>query len=135
KYELLDFLLTESSRPVTWLAVLSRDDQPEAALNTLRVAEPLIKRKGIPQASCRPLVGQVDLRNPFIFAAMRSSKAAFNQPIEVQRHLYRDPAFRQAFRQDLQRPRRLFSGKWETVDVHQVSNPPLQAVEKQTVAE
>jgi hypothetical protein len=26
KYELLDFLLTESNAPVTWLAVLSRDD-------------------------------------------------------------------------------------------------------------
>jgi len=135
KYELLDLFLTESGRPVTWLAVLSRDDQPEAALETLRKAEPLIKRKGIPQTSCRPLVGQVDLRNPFIFAAMRSWKPAFNQPVEVQRHLYRDPAFRQAFRQDLQRPRRLFSGKWETVEVHQVSNPALQTVEKKTVAE
>jgi len=135
KYELLDFLLTESGRPVTWLAVLSRDDQPEAAMNTLRVAEPLIKRKGIPQASCRPLVGQVDLRNPFIFAAMRSWKPAFNQPVEVQKEVYRSAEFRAAFRADLARPRLVFSGRWETIEVHEVSNPALKSLEKKTVAE
>ncbi len=135
KYELLDFLLTESGRPVTWLAVLSRDDQPEAAMHTLRVAEPLIKRKGIPQASCRPLVGQVDLRNPFIFAAMRSWKPAFNQPVEVQKELYRSAEFRQAFRADLARPRLVFSGRWETIEIHEVSNPALKPLEKKTVAE
>ncbi|HJY82047.1 MAG TPA: amidohydrolase family protein [Candidatus Binatia bacterium] len=135
KYELLDFLLTESGRPVTWLAVLSRDDQPEAAMKTLRVAEPLIKRKGIPQASCRPLVGQVDLRNPFIFAAMRSWKPAFNQPIEKQKELYRSAEFRNAFRADLTRPRLVFSGRWETIEIHEVGNPMLKSLEKKTVAE
>jgi N-acyl-D-aspartate/D-glutamate deacylase len=120
---------------VTWLAVLSRDDQPEAAMNTLRAAEPLIKRKGIPQASCRPLVGQVDLRNPFIFAALRSWKPAFNQPVEVQKELYRSAEFRNAFRADLTRPRLVFSGRWETIEVHEVSNPALKSLEKKTVAE
>src|SRR5262245_17514634 len=135
KYELLDFLLTESGRPVTWLAVLSRDDQPEAAMKTLRAAAPLIQRKGIPQASCRPLMGQVDLRNPFIFAAMRSWKPAFNQPIEKQKELYRSAEFRNAFRADLTRPRLVFSGRWETIEIHEVGNPMLKSLEKKTVAE
>ena len=133
--ELLDFLLTESNAPVTWLAVLSRDDDPEAAMNTLRAAEPLIKRKGIPQASCRPLVGQIDLRIPFIFAAMRSWKPAFNQPVEVQKNLYRSAEFRAAFRADLARPRLVFSGRWDTIEVHEVSSPALKHLEKRTVAE
>ena len=30
EYALLDFLLTESGRPVTWLGVVSRDDKPDA---------------------------------------------------------------------------------------------------------
>ena len=135
KYELLDFLLTESNGPVTWLAVLSRDDDPEAAMNTLRAAEPLIKRKGIPQASCRPLVGQIDLRIPFIFAAMRSWKPAFNQPVDVQKNLYRSAEFRAAFRADLARPRLVFSGRWDTIEVHEVSSPALKHLEKRTVAE
>ena len=44
EYEFLDFMLTESSRPVTWLALLNRDDQPEACLDTLRQADSLIRR-------------------------------------------------------------------------------------------
>lgn len=39
EYELLDLLLTESGRPVRWLSVRSEE--------TLRKAEPLIKRGGI----------------------------------------------------------------------------------------
>jgi N-acyl-D-amino-acid deacylase len=104
-------------------------------MNTLRAAEPLIKRKGIPQASCRPLVGQIDLRIPFIFAAMRSWKPAFNQPVDVQKNLYRSAEFRAAFRTDLARPRLVFSGRWDTIEVHEVSSPALKHLEKRTVAE
>ena len=35
--ELLDFLLTESGRPVTFIALFDRDDIPEAVRNTLRL--------------------------------------------------------------------------------------------------
>ena len=44
EHALLDMLLTESGRQVTWLALLNRDDQPDAALNTLRTIEPLFKK-------------------------------------------------------------------------------------------
>src|SRR5260370_35021365 len=36
EYELLDFTLSESERPVTFLALLHRDDLPEACQETLR---------------------------------------------------------------------------------------------------
>jgi N-acyl-D-aspartate/D-glutamate deacylase len=64
EYEFLDLLLTESGRNVTWLALLNRDDYPNACQDTLRKAEPLIRRGGIPQVNCRPLIIQIDLRNP-----------------------------------------------------------------------
>jgi len=80
-------------------------------------------------------VGQVDLRNPFIFAAMRSWKPAFNQPVEAQQALYRSVEFRNAFRADLTRPRLVFSGRWETIEIHEVNNPALKSLEKKTVAE
>jgi N-acyl-D-aspartate/D-glutamate deacylase len=134
EYELLDLLLTESGRPVTWLALLSRDDQPEACRRTLRQADPLIRRGGIPQVTCRPLSGQLDLRKPFIFANMPSWGPAFNQPVEVQMQLYRDVAFRQAFRKELETPR-VFSGRWDRVEVKEVSNPACRALEGKTVAE
>jgi len=134
EYDLLDFLLTESGRPVTWLGVISRDDKPEAGPEMLRKAEPLIKRGGVPQVTCRPFVIQIDLRNPFIFANHPSWNPVFNRSPEEQARVYRDPAFRQAFRKELETPR-IFSGRWERLEVKEVSNPALKPLEGKTVAE
>src|SRR5579863_1971144 len=49
QYELLDFLLTESGQPVTFLALFDRDDIPEAVRNTMRKVAPLLKRGARPQ--------------------------------------------------------------------------------------
>lgn len=134
EYALLDFLLTESGRPVTWLGVVSRDDKPEAGPEILRKAEPLIKRGGIPQVTCRPFVIQINLRNPFIFANHPSWNPVFNRSPEEQARVYRDPMFRQAFRKELEKPR-IFSGRWERLEVKEVSNPTMKGLEGKTVAE
>ncbi len=132
--ELLDMLLSESGRPVTWLALLNRDDKPEACQETLREVEPLIKRGGIPQVTCRPLMVQIDLRSPFIFANMPSWSGVFNQPPEAQMRLYRESGFRNAFREELKTPR-IFSGNWSRLEVKEVSNPRLKPLEGRTVDE
>ena len=51
--DLLDFLLTESGRPVTFIALFDRDDIPEAVRNTLRLAAPQIAKGARPQTSDR----------------------------------------------------------------------------------
>ena len=134
EYDLVDFLLTESGRPVTWLGVISRDDKPTAGPDMLRKTEPLIKRGGVPQVTCRPFVIQIDLRNPFIFANHPSWNPVFNRSVEEQMRVYRDPDFRRAFRTELETPR-IFSGKWERLEVKEVSNPALKPLEGRTVAE
>ncbi len=133
-YALLDMLLTESNRPVTWLALLNRDDKPEAAMNTLRAVEPLFKRGAIPQVTCRPLIIQIDLRKPFIFANLPCWKPAFDRPVEEQMQFYRDEKFRAEFRKELETPK-VFNGKWERAVVHVASKPELQALVGQSVAE
>jgi N-acyl-D-aspartate/D-glutamate deacylase len=135
-YELLNLLLTESNRPVTWLALLNRDDRPEMCLETLRKTEPLLRKGAIPQVTCRPLIIQINLRNPFIFANMPSWKPAFNQTVETQKTLYREESFRQAFRKALQEPR-IFSDKtlWGRLVVKEVTNPALKSCEGKTVAQ
>jgi len=85
EYEFLDMLLRESTRPVTWLALLNRDDMPDACQETLRKAEPLIRRGGVPQVTCRPLTIQINLRDPFIFANLSSWNPVFNQPRDAQK--------------------------------------------------
>ena len=134
EYELLDLLLTESGRPATWLAIVDRDDKPEACLDSLHKAEPLIKRGGIPQVNCLPMSNEFNLHNPFLFGSHPSWKPAFNQPVAEQMKVYRDPAFRQAFRQELETPR-IFSGNWNLVEVREAHNPALKSLEGKTVVE
>jgi N-acyl-D-amino-acid deacylase len=134
EYELLDMLLTESGRPVTWLAMATTPKNPERANETLTRLEPLIRRGGLPQVLCKPFVAQLDLRNPFTFSDMQSWNRAFNQPVEEQKRIYADPEFRAAFRKDLQSPH-LFNGKWHRVEILEVANPALKKYERKTVGE
>jgi N-acyl-D-amino-acid deacylase len=134
EYELLDMLLQESTRPVTWLALLNRDDMPDACQETLRKAEPLIRRGGVPQVTCRPLTIQINLRDPFIFANLPSWNPVFNQPREAQKRYYSDPQFRSDFREALKRPA-VFNGKWDRLEIKEVKNPQLQPLVGQTVAD
>ena len=131
---LLEFLLDESQRPVTWLAMASRPDQPEASADTLRRLEPLIRRGGVPQVLCKPFVIQMDLRNPFSFADMELWQPVFNQPLEKQKEFYRNPEFRRAFRAELKKPH-LFQGRWNRVEVLETASPALKQYERKTVGE
>jgi len=134
EYALLDLLLTESGRPVTWLALLNRDDMPDACQNTLRATEPLIKKGAVAQVTCRPLIIQIDLRSPFIFANLPCWKPAFQRPVEEQKQFYRDPTFRAAFRKEMEAPK-VFGGKWERAVIHEVGNPALRHLLGKSVAE
>lgn len=135
-YEVLSLFVRESNRPVTWLALLNRDDKPEACMETLRQTESLLKRGAVPQVTCKPLIIQIDLRNPFIFSNMPSWKGAFNQPVEKQMELYRQADFRQAFRKALQEPR-IFSDKtlWGRLNIKEVTDPALEKYLWKTVAD
>jgi N-acyl-D-amino-acid deacylase len=132
EYNLLDMLLTESERPVTWLAMASTPRHPERALETLGRLEPLIKRGGIPQVLCKPFSAQLDLRNPFSFADNASWGRVFNQPVETQKQIYADPEFRRQFRDSLKRPH-LFMGHWHRVEVLEAKSPALKQFEGKTV--
>jgi N-acyl-D-amino-acid deacylase len=134
EYELLDFMLTHSQRPITFLAMSVNPKRPEGAGETLRRLQPLLSRGAMPQITCRPFVVQIDLRNPFTFADMDSWNRVFNQPAEVQKRIYADPAFRQAFREELKKPH-LFNGKWHRVEILEVSNPAMKEIERKSVAQ
>jgi N-acyl-D-amino-acid deacylase len=124
EFELLDLLLSESQRPVTWLALLNRDDKPEAPQQTLRDTAPLLERGAIPQVTVRPLLVQIDLRNPFLFANIDCFNPAFNRTVEEQKEVYRSTSLRDGFRKELENPR-IFSGKWERAVINQVGSPEL----------
>jgi N-acyl-D-amino-acid deacylase len=122
EYALMDLLLRESGRPVTWLALLNRVDNPEAPLRTLDRMAPLHARGAVPQVSCRPLIVQLDLRKPFMFANMACWNRVFNRSVEEQAAIYRESTFRDQFRDALKTPN-IFTGDWRLMIVHEVGKP------------
>src|SRR6185503_3991777 len=132
--ELLDFMLTESARPITFIAMFDRDDISEAVRTSLRKAAPMIARGARPQTSPLPLTREVNMRNPFSFGAFPSWKRVFEDKSKAaQAAVYRDVNFRNQFRKELKRPAAF--GNWERITVHEVKSPALKKWEGQTVAE
>jgi N-acyl-D-aspartate/D-glutamate deacylase len=132
--ELLDFLLDESARPVTFIAMFDRDDLPEAVRTTLAKAAPMIAKGARPQTSPLPLTREINMRNPFSFAAFPSWKRVFEDKSKAaQSAVYRDVDFRNQFREELKRPASF--GNWARITVHEVRSPELKKFEGRTVAE
>src|SRR5688500_11951795 len=122
---LLDFMLEESGRPITFIAMFDRDDLPEAVRTSLARARPMIQRGARPQTSPLPLTREINMRNPFSFAAFPSWKRVFEDKAkEAQARVYRDPAFRNQFREELKRPAAF--GNWARITVHEVRSPELK---------
>ena len=134
EYALLELLVMESERPVTWLNLRDRDDAPEAWTNTLEQVAPLLARGSRPQVAVRPLEVEFNLRNPFLFASFRSTKPVFGDAtLEDQKRTYADPEFRRAFAADLERST-VFHDIWRQTKVKEATNPALKATEWKTIA-
>ncbi|HEX6297157.1 MAG TPA: amidohydrolase family protein [Burkholderiales bacterium] len=132
--ELLDFLLEESRRPVTFIAMFDRDDIPEAVRTSLVKAAPMIAKGARPQTSPLPLTREINMRNPFSFAAFPAWKRVFeDKSKEAQAAVYRDARFRSAFREDLKHPASF--GNWARIAVHEVGSPELKRFEGKTIEE
>ncbi|CAN5905909.1 amidohydrolase family protein [soil metagenome] len=132
--ELLDFLLEESGRPVTFIALFDRDDIPEAVRDTLRRAAPMIAKGARPQTSPLPLTREVDMKNPFAFAAFPAWKRVFaDMSKDAHRRVYADPAFRNEFRENLKNPTGF--SNWGRIGVYNVRNPTLKSFEGKSVAQ
>jgi len=132
--ELLDFMLEESRRPITFIAMFDRDDISEAVRTSLRKARAMIQRGARPQTSPLPLTREINMRNPFSFAGFPAWKRVFeDKSKEAQAAVYRDRAFRDAFRENLKKPAGF--GNWSRITVHEVKNPKLKPLEGRTVEE
>ena len=123
--ELLDFMLTESARPITFIAMFDRDDISEAVRTSLAKAAPMIARGARPQTSPLPLTREINMRNPFSFAAFPSWQRVFEDKSKAaQAAVYRDVVFRNQFREELKRPAAF--GNWERITVHEVRSLKLK---------
>jgi N-acyl-D-aspartate/D-glutamate deacylase len=135
EYALLDLLSGASGRPVTWLNLRDRDDQPNAWVETLERVAPLLARGCVPQVAARPLIIEFNLRNPFLFASMNSMKPVFgDKSTDAQKRVYADPDFRRTFSEELKR-RAVLDDLWNRATIKEANASALKLLEWQTVAE
>jgi N-acyl-D-aspartate/D-glutamate deacylase len=131
--DLLKFMLDESGRRVTWLAVLDIEDKPQGGAETLQRSEELIRRGGIPQVSCRPLIAEIEFKSGMAFSLMRAWQPAVGQPPEKLKQIYADPDFRHAVLDEMGQG--VFGRNWKRVEVCDVGRPELTHLVGKTVAE
>jgi N-acyl-D-amino-acid deacylase len=96
-------LQQEVGRPITWTALLTVQGFP---YHERVIAEhDAARERGIevwPQVSCRPLVFQMNLAEPFTLNMRESFQALMDRPVEDRMAAYRDPAWRERAWADLQ---------------------------------
>ncbi|RLA13641.1 MAG: amidohydrolase [Gammaproteobacteria bacterium] len=134
-YDLIDFLLTESHRPVTWAFLLVPPENPSVVGATLEKVNDLYARGAVPQVSCRPFMTQLELSKPFLFADRESFHKIINLPREQQKLAYRDEAFRKAARDELDNSPGVFGNGWGRVELQEFSNPELEQFTGRSVAD
>ncbi len=139
KMDHLKRLARESGRPVIWAALFHQTDQPERTWRALAwteeaAAEGLTVR---PQISCRPLIMDFDLRNPYPFEGLPSWQKVLPLPQSEWKGVYASREFREALKRDLtpQGKQWLFHGRWEEVRVIGTRLAEYRALEGKTVAE
>ncbi|MGO9058667.1 MAG: N-acyl-D-amino-acid deacylase family protein [Candidatus Binataceae bacterium] len=134
EHRLLDLMLTQSERPITWLMLLDRDDDPEACQRSLARAGSLTRRGALAQTNSLPIYNKFNLRNPFIFGGFDCCKPAVSRPAAEQARVYADPAFRRAFREE-SRNLKAFAFNWDLITVQEVVNPALTRYAGMTIPE
>jgi N-acyl-D-amino-acid deacylase len=131
--DLLRLLTRESGRPVTWLALFARPDEPDFH-HTQTVAKlGDLLNQAIPQITPRPIMTQGDLRNPSMFASFLTWQPVFNRPVAEQMALYQQAEFREAFRQELYSRKR--DHIWGQTRVLEIHNPVLASYCGKTIQE
>ncbi|MBV8357555.1 MAG: amidohydrolase family protein [Deltaproteobacteria bacterium] len=131
--ELLKFLLEESGRRVTWLAIFDLEDQPQASFETLQRSDELIRLGAIPQMTCRPLIAEIEFKSGMAFSLMRAWQPAVGQPPEKLKQLYADPDFRRTVTDEMNRG--VFRRNWQRVEVCDVGKPELRSLIGKTMAQ
>ncbi len=122
------FLLEESGRPVTFIALFDHADLPKRCATRLRRAAPMIAKGAQPQASPLPLTRECNMDNHSAFAAFPSWKTRVLGTARTRKRRStptRPSAISSAT--DLKRPTGF--GDWRRMVVHNVNNPALQAME------
>ena len=131
--EFMESIAAQTGRPafiVTVLTMYSRA-HPERALDYYeRCARAITRgREVYIHTSCQPLSFDFTLREPYILYSHDAFDRVKAAPPEARAAIYRDPGFRQRFRENLRQPKSgiLFYGDWSQVELDGVPLTRLAA--------
>jgi N-acyl-D-aspartate/D-glutamate deacylase len=136
----LEELAVEANRPVVIAALFHSNTNPTAAFKTLdQVNQARARgRQLVAQTSCCPLSMDFTFKSPYLFESMTAWKPAMAaHGAEALKQVYRDPAWREAVRQELAaaRGRLVFNSEWDKLFVVETAKPENRAMEGATLAE
>lgn len=112
-------------RPFTWTALLTIKGHPYH--EGVVAAHDAARSEGVevwPQVSCRPLVFQMNLLEPFTFNTRPAFAALMGKPVEEREAAYRDPTWRAATWVELQGRSGGLPVNWPALSVAESDNRP-----------
>jgi N-acyl-D-aspartate/D-glutamate deacylase len=129
-------LCRAARRPVTMVSLRHNPARPDEHRRILGRVEAL-RREGLPlypQVTCSPLTATFDLAGAFVFYRFPVWRRVLDCPPSGWRTLFRDPGFRQEFRETIGRSA-LFTGDASPLRVHAVHLPAHGHLAGRTVSE
>jgi N-acyl-D-aspartate/D-glutamate deacylase len=124
-------LQREIGQPLTWTALLTVKGFPWheqiIADNTKARAEGV---QVWPQVSCRPLVFQMNLREPFTFNMRAAFQELMDRPLDVRMAAYRDPAWRARAWEEMEGRRGALPVNFDSLSVAESTTHPELADRK-----
>jgi len=98
----LELLVRESGRPVTYLALINEVGEPQSYLRSVeKLGAMLDWRKAVPQINCQPMLRRMSMDNPFTLGNLVSFAPVFNKSAEEQLKIYASESFRTAAKDEL----------------------------------
>jgi N-acyl-D-aspartate/D-glutamate deacylase len=139
--EYMENVAAATGRPAFMVTVLTmfNDAHPDRALAMYqRCGEAIARgREVYIHSSCQPLSFDFSLRDPYVLYGHDAFTRVKQAAPEALAGVYRDQAFRQAFRANLAAPKPgvIFAGDWRKIEVGAGADPAVRALEGRTIAE
>lgn len=133
----LEELSQISNRPSFYAPLFYYSHQPERGIGIVKSAE-AARARGVPvyaQGSCQPLSLSFTLDQAYILKAMAPWPATEDHA--ALREIFGDPAFRDSFRETLQKPdsQHIFKGRWDWVSVTVATLDQNRSLEGRSIAD
>ena len=135
----LEELAAKTGRPIMIAALLHNSTNPTGTLDELaRIADARARGQELwGQVSCCPLTMDFTLKSAYPLESFESWQPLMKLSGEDLRAKLKDPALRQAVKDELAQPAgvRLFNGEWHKIEITEAATDAYRALEHKTLAE